>query len=69
MDSDDCGTGNLGKGEELSRSVLIWGLDGRLEMCARKWCHHSAKGEDIACDVLIRRSDWKMGMCAEEWYE
>ena len=28
MDSDDCGTGNLGKGEGLRHSVLIWGLDG-----------------------------------------
>ena len=53
MDSDDCGTGHLAKGEGLRRSVLILGLDGSLVMCAGKWCHYSAKGEDIACDVLI----------------
>ena len=43
MDSDDCGTGSLGKVEELRRSVLMWGSDAGLEMCARKWCY-SCKG-------------------------
>ena len=43
MDSDDCGTGHLAKGEELRRPVLIWSLDGDLEMSAGKWCHYPCK--------------------------